>query len=110
MDFPIILRPGQGLAVIGGGNGLIETSELAYMDIEICGYVYTANAVWPLEDDVQTGVNYGPNGADYSGDLVVPVVGDVKSGVGYGADGTEFTGTYTGGGGNTYSRGRVVNE
>jgi hypothetical protein len=28
----------------------------------------------------------------------------------YGAGGTEFTGTYAGGGGNTYSKSRVVNK
>lgn len=109
LAFPLILRPGQGLAVMGGGNGLIETSEIAYLDIEICGYVYTPNAVYPAENDVDLNVLYGPNGNDYSGDLVQPAQADVKSGVGYGADGTEFTGTYVGGGGATYSRGRVVN-
>jgi hypothetical protein len=44
LNFPIILRPGQGLAVVGGGNGPIETSEQAYLDIEFCGYVYTPAA------------------------------------------------------------------
>jgi hypothetical protein len=35
----------------------------------------------------------------------------VKLGVQYGAGGTEFTGTYAGGGGgNTYSKSRVVNK
>jgi len=38
----IVLWPGQGIAVVGGGAGLIETSEQAYLDIEIMGY---------LEDD-----------------------------------------------------------
>lgn len=42
VDMPIVLWPGQGLAVIGGGNGLIETSELAYLQVEMAGYVYTA--------------------------------------------------------------------
>jgi hypothetical protein len=49
----IVLRPGQGLAVVGGGAGLIETSEQAYLDIEMCGYVEDpydpteiAEAVW----------------------------------------------------------------
>lgn len=43
--------------------------------------------------------------------LAVPVIADVKIGVQYGQQGTELTGTYVGGGGggNTYSRGRVVN-
>jgi hypothetical protein len=35
----LILWPGQGIAVVGGGAGLIETSEQAYLDIEISGYV-----------------------------------------------------------------------
>jgi len=45
VDMPIFLWPGEGLAVIGGGNGLIETSELAYIQIEMAGYVYTAPPV-----------------------------------------------------------------
>lgn len=44
LDFPIILRPGQGLAVVGGGAGAIETSELAYLELEMSGYVYTPEA------------------------------------------------------------------
>lgn len=41
----------------------------------------------------------------------VPIVGEVQSGVDYGQQGTELTGTYVGGGGgNTYSRSRVVNR
>lgn len=110
LDFPILLRMGEGLAIIGGGNGAIETSEQAYLNVEFCGYVYTPNAVYPNENDVELNVVYGPNGNDYSGDFVVPAEADVKISVQYGADGTEFTGEYTGGGGgNTYSRGRVVN-
>jgi hypothetical protein len=35
----LILRPGQGIAVVGGGGGLIETSEQAYLDIEMAGYI-----------------------------------------------------------------------
>lgn len=41
VDMPIVLRPGQGLMVIGGGGGFIETSEQAYLEIEMAGYVYT---------------------------------------------------------------------
>lgn len=44
----IILRPGQGLAVIGGGGGLIETSELAYAEIEMTGFIFTEGDV-PVE-------------------------------------------------------------
>jgi hypothetical protein len=49
----IILNSGQGVAVIGGGFGQIETSEQAYLDIEIMGYLEDladpseiAEAVW----------------------------------------------------------------
>jgi hypothetical protein len=52
-DTEIILNPGQGIAVIGGGAGQIETSEQAYLDIEIAGYLEdladpaeVAAAVW----------------------------------------------------------------
>ena len=71
----------------------------------------TAGAVYPIEDNVEVGVTYGPTGSDYTGTVTLPAVGDVRSGTTYGADGTEFTGTLSaGGGGNTYSRGRVVNR
>lgn len=53
----IVLRQGQGIAVIGGGFGLVETSEQAYLDIEMSGYVEDeiptpaelAAAVWTRE-------------------------------------------------------------
>lgn len=36
----ICLQPGEGLALLGGGNGLVETSEMAYYDIEfVCELV-----------------------------------------------------------------------
>lgn len=34
-DCPIVINPGEGLAVLGGGNGLVEASEMAYCDYEI---------------------------------------------------------------------------
>jgi hypothetical protein len=37
----LVLHPGEGIAVLGGGNGLIETSEGAWMTIEIIGRLYT---------------------------------------------------------------------
>lgn len=41
----------------------------------------------------------------------IPIPTQVLAGVEYGNNGNEFTGTYSpGAGGNTYSRGRVVNE
>lgn len=42
VDMPIVLRNGQGLAVVGGGGGFIETSEQGYLMIEMAGYLYTA--------------------------------------------------------------------
>lgn len=52
-DQEIILWPGQGVAVVGGGGGFIETSEQAYLDIEITGFIESAptpneiaEAVW----------------------------------------------------------------
>lgn len=38
----IVLRPGQSLALIGGGNGTVETSEAAHLDVEIVGYIETS--------------------------------------------------------------------
>ena len=35
----LTLNPGQGIAVIGGGAGQIETSEQAYLDIEMMGFI-----------------------------------------------------------------------
>lgn len=72
---------------------------------------YIANpATYPAVGDVDSGVTYGPNSTDYTGTLEQPAITDVLSGVQYGAGGTEFTGTATGGGGgNTYSRGRITN-
>lgn len=35
------LNPGEGLAVIGGIQGLIETSEAAFLNIEVAGYIVT---------------------------------------------------------------------
>jgi hypothetical protein len=111
-DTELILWPGQGVAVVGGGAGLIETSEQAYLDIEISGYIDVpdTSGVYPAANDVRDGVDYGPTGVEFDGDLVLPVEADVKLGTGYGADGTEFTGTYAAGGGwSGISRGRAVN-
>jgi hypothetical protein len=71
----------------------------------------TVSGTYPAVGDVDQGVLYGPNGNDYTGTLEQPIPADVKLGVQYGAGGTEFTGTYAGGGGgNTYSKSRVVNK
>lgn len=61
-----------------------------------------AGAVYPVADDVDQGVVYGPNGNDYTGNLKQPAESDVKSGIKYGANGTEKTGTLVGGGGNIF--------
>lgn len=63
--------------------------------------------VFPSVGDVDSGITYGPTGADYTGTLEQPAESDVLSGVQYGADGTEFTGTATGGGGGFIS---IINE
>lgn len=65
---------------------------------------------FPSANDVDAGVTFGPNGADYTGILQQPIQSNVLNGVGYGANGTEFTGTATGGGGGSgVSRGRITN-
>lgn len=63
--------------------------------------------VFPSVGDVDSGIAYGPTGADYTGTLEQPAESDVLVGVQYGADGTEFTGTATGGGGGFIS---IINE
>ena len=103
---PITLKPGEGLAFIPFGV-------LQYARFEVSATIrrIPASATFPAVGDVDNGVQYGPTGTDYTGTLVQPAEADVESGVSYGAGGTEFTGTYVGGGGgNTYSRGRVVNS
>jgi hypothetical protein len=90
---------------------------------------YAEDAVFPAENQVLDGVDYGPTGADFTGTVLIgagvgypavgnvrlsvvygesnefigtlalPTVGQVESGVGYGASGTEFTGTLVVGGG-----------
>lgn len=63
--------------------------------------------VFPGVGDVDSGVTYGPTGADYTGTLEQPAESDVLVGVQYGAGGTEFTGSATGGGGGFIS---IINE
>lgn len=41
IDDEIIIHPGEGIALLAGGNGLIDTSELAYYNIEIIGRFWT---------------------------------------------------------------------
>lgn len=51
-------------------------------------------AVYPDEGDVRAGVEFGPNGDDYTGTLVLPDESVVITGTGFGAGGTECTGIY----------------
>jgi hypothetical protein len=103
---PIVIRKGEGISLVCTGNTLGGADVVVFGTIR---YV-PAVAVYPVVGDVDTGIQYGPTGADYTGTLEQPAEADVESGVTYGAGGTEFTGTLVaGGGGNTYSRGRVTN-
>ena len=101
---PIRIGPGQTFAMLVAGQDTVEKNihaEITYVP---------SVAVYPSVGDVDSGVQYGPNSTDYTGTLEQPAITDVLSGVQYGAGGTEFTGTATGGGGgNTYSRGRITN-
>jgi hypothetical protein len=116
----IIVTPGQGLALVGGRfqelsqeplRGAASTFHNYDIEATILYYPPTVSGTYPATGDVDQGVLYGPNGNDYTGTLEQPAEADVKLGVSYGANGTEFTGTYSGGGGgNTYSKSRVVNK
>jgi hypothetical protein len=116
----ILLKPGDGLGLvsgttvaIGGTQANNSSSTFINFDIEavVLHYPPTVSGTYPPVGDVDQGVLYGPNGNDYTGTLEQPIPADVKLGVSYGANGTEFTGTYSGGGGgNTYSKSRVVNK
>jgi hypothetical protein len=118
----IIIKPGDGLALVagrevvlsvGGPMAIGSNSTFINFDIEATILHYpppAGSGTYPLAGDVDLGVAYGPNGNDYTGTLEQPAAADVKAGVQYGASGTEFTGTYAGGGGNTYSKSRVVNK
>lgn len=116
----IVIKPGDGLGLVagtavavGGTQAVGNTSTFINFDIEavLLHYPPTVSGTYPAAGDVDQGVLYGPNGNDYTGTLEQPIEADVKLGVSYGANGTEFTGTYAaGGGGNTYSKSRVVNK
>jgi hypothetical protein len=116
----IVVKPGQGLALVSGRTSVTgefpllgASSTFHNYDIEatILYYPPTVSGTFPATGDVDQGILYGPNGNDYTGTLEQPIPADVKLGVSYGANGTEFTGTYSGGGGgNTYSKSRVVNK
>jgi hypothetical protein len=122
----IVLRPGEGLAVLAGRAGTLETSTFAYFDIEATVLHYPPPAgggVFPAESQVRDGVPYGPTGTEFVGNvgipgrnnvrtgvtfdsnfsevgvLDLPAVTDVRNGISYGAFGAEFTGTLVAGGG-----------
>lgn len=103
-------RGGVGLCVRPGQSLVVRSMGSEYCDVVVSGTVSVIpSGSYPGVGDVDFGVEYGPN-AEYTGTLVQPAESDVESGVQYGAGGTEFTGTATGGGGgNTYSRGRITN-
>lgn len=101
---PIRLNPGQTIAIRVTGPSRMD--EIVHATVN---YIPDPS-VYPAVGDVDSGVTYGPNATDYTGTLEQPAITDVLSGVQYGAGGTEFTGTASGGGGgNTYSRGRITN-
>lgn len=77
-ELDIVLREGEGLAVAYKNAGCLGRMRHA-ITFTVDGPVY------PGQPDVRSGVQYGPNGTDYTGSMSA------------------------GGGGNTYSRGRVVN-
>lgn len=91
-----------------GNSGSVSDSLLARFSNALV--LTGGGGTFPAVGDVDSGVTFGPNGADYTGTLVQPAVTNVLNGVQYGAGGTEFTGTATaGGGGSGVSRGRIVN-
>ena len=97
----IVLRPNEGVALLAGRGGALETSTFAYLDVamQILHYPPLSTETFPAAGDVDLGVTYGPTGADYTGTLVQPAQSDVRLGTTYGANGTEFTGSLAGGGG-----------
>ena len=50
--------------------------------------------VYPAAADVESGVEYGDGGDEFTGTFTEPGVGNVESAVTYGGGGTEFTGTF----------------
>ena len=51
------------------------------------------NVTLPLVGDVESGVNFGADGNEFTGTFAVPGSGKVESNVTYGGGGTEFSGT-----------------
>lgn len=91
----IILRPQEGLALLAGRAGALESSTFAYLNVEATVLHYppaAGSGTFPAVGDVEAGVVYGPTD-NLTGTLALPAAGDVDLGVGYGASGTEFSGT-----------------
>jgi hypothetical protein len=59
-----------------------------------CGAFNRDRPTLPAVADVQSDVQYGDAGTQYTGTFAVPAVADVQSDVAYGAAGAEFTGTF----------------
>lgn len=103
-ELDIVLREGEGLAITYKNAGSLGRMRHSFtFSIDTGG-----GAVYPGVGDVDSGITFGPTGADYTGTLEQPAESDVLTGVGYGAGGTEFTGTASGGAGGM-SRSRVAN-
>lgn len=88
------------LAFARGDIGTVE--DMVSRDNEFTTPRLGVGQVFPSVGDVDSGVAYGPTGADYTGTLIQPDEADVTSGVQYGAGGSEFTGSATGGGGGVF--------
>jgi hypothetical protein len=101
----IIVKPGQGLALVGGRTSLSgelplqgAASTFHNYDIDATILYYpppTGSGTFPPVGDVDFGVVYGPNGNDFTGTLVQPSQNNVRVSISYGAGGTEFTGNVT---------------
>jgi hypothetical protein len=78
------------LRLIYGAAGVAE----GMMPDTDIGAFQRARPTLPAVADVQSDVQYGDGGTQYTGTFAVPAVADVQSDVAYGAAGAEFTGTF----------------
>ncbi len=94
---------------IGSANSAAVVTDMKFAGIDAAGITITGiddgttititqpavvEVVYPVEDDVEFGVQFGADGAEFEGDLVLPIEADVRFEIGYGADGSEFEGEY----------------
>lgn len=77
---------------------VLDDTTIRLRNVYLCDGVTPGTGVFPAIGDVDSGVDYGPTGTEYTGNLQQPAEADVKTGVTYGAGGTEFTGSYGGSG------------